>query len=118
MQKSADFINAKYGKDRVKLVFHDMYRNMKSVIDRHPKVTELVYEVLSDMGAEPIIQSSRGGFDGCTITLNGLPCPNIGCSMYNCHGCKEFSVVQEMEKVTVMITEMVKRTATMSKENI
>lgn len=118
MRKAAAFMNTKYGENRVELVFHDMYRNMKSVIDRHPKVTELVYDVLRSMGVEPVCESSRGGFDGCTITLNGLPCPNIGCSMYNCHGCKEFSVVQEMEKVVTMITEMVKRAVYIPKNEI
>lgn len=117
MRNAANFINAKYGEGRVELVFHDMYRNMKSVIDKYPKVTELVYDTLRDMGVEPICESSRGGYDGCTITLNGLPCPNIGCSMYNCHGCKEFSVIQEMEKVIDMITQMVKRAADMSRED-
>ena len=58
-------------------------------------------------GLEPVEVPVRGGTDGATLSWNGLPCPNLGTGGYGFHGPYEHISIQDMEKATEVIVNLV-----------
>jgi len=56
----------------------------------------------------PKIQPIRGGTDGANLSFMGLPCPNIFAGGLNFHGKMEWVTVENMEKATQVILNLVK----------
>lgn len=79
------------------------YRNMKKVLDQHPKVMEYGVLAIERAGMVPIRQSIRGGTDGSRLSLMGLPCPNIFAGEHAFHGKQEWVSIQDMEKAVQTI---------------
>ncbi|MBE7178037.1 MAG: peptidase T [Mucilaginibacter polytrichastri] len=73
------------------------YRNMKTVLDQHPQVSEYALEAVRRAGMEPRLRSIRGGTDGSRLSLMGLPCPNIFAGEHAFHGKQEWVSVQDMQ---------------------
>lgn len=76
----------------------EQYRNMKQVLDRHPRIMEIGLEAIRRAGMTPIRRSIRGGTDGSRLSLMGLPCPNIFAGGHAFHGKEEWVSVQDLEK--------------------
>lgn len=74
------------------------YRNMKQVLDRHPKIMEIGLEAIRRAGMDPIKRSIRGGTDGSRLSFMGLPCPNIFAGGHAFHGKEEWVSIQDMQK--------------------
>jgi len=85
------------------------YRNMKQVLDRHPKVMEIGLEAIRRAGMEPIRRSIRGGTDGSRLSFMGLPCPNVFAGGHAFHGKEEWVSVQDMEKAVRTILHIAAR---------
>ena len=115
-KKAAEFLNVKYGEGTVEVVLNEIYRNMNDILKKTPMVSELPKQIMREMGVEPKITPLRGGTDGAVLTLNGLPCPNLAPGGHNFHSRKEFAVIQSMEKVVHLCTELVKRYALYKKD--
>jgi tripeptide aminopeptidase len=79
------------------------YRNMKKVLDQHPKVMEYGVLAIERAGIVPKRQSIRGGTDGSRLSLMGLPCPNIFAGEHAFHGKQEWVSIQDMEKAVQTI---------------
>src|SRR5690606_39296181 len=73
-------------------------RNMKPVLDRHPRIVEIGMQAIRRAGMTPIRRSIRGGTDGSRLSLMGLPCPNIFAGGPAFHGKEEWVSVQDLEK--------------------
>jgi tripeptide aminopeptidase len=86
-----------------KLTISTQYRNMKKVLDQHPKVMEYGVLAIERTGLNPIRQSIRGGTDGSRLSLMGLPCPNIFAGEHAFHGKQEWVSLQDMEKAVQTI---------------
>ncbi|TRL41564.1 peptidase T [Rhizobium straminoryzae] len=86
----------------------EQYRNMKTVLDRHPEVTENLLEATRRIGLEPKITPIRGGTDGARLSFMGLPCPNIFTGGHAYHSPLEWVSVQDMETAVTAIVELVK----------
>jgi len=79
------------------------YRNMKQVLDKHPKIVEYGIEAIERAGVVAKQQSIRGGTDGSRFSYMGLPCPNIFAGEHAFHSKQEWVSVQDMEKAVQTI---------------
>lgn len=79
------------------------YRNMKQVLDKHPKIVEYGIEAIERAGVVAKQQSIRGGTDGSRLSYMGLPCPNIFAGEHAFHSKQEWVSVQDMEKAVQTI---------------
>jgi tripeptide aminopeptidase len=84
----------------------EQYRNMKKVLDQHPKITEYGMEAIKRAGLKPELKSIRGGTDGSRLSFMGLPCPNIFAGEHAFHGKQEWVSVQDMQKSVEVILNL------------
>ena len=82
------------------------YRNMKEVLDRHPKVIAFAEEAMERQGVKPLLGSIRGGTDGARLSFMGLPCPNLFDGAHNYHSPLEWVAVQDMEMAVRVLVEL------------
>jgi len=84
----------------------EQYRNMKSVLDRHPEVVENAMEAARRVGLTPQHGSIRGGTDGSRLSFMGLPCANIFAGGHAFHSPLEWVSRQDMEKTVQTLVEL------------
>ena len=95
-----------YPHSKAEFVITEQYRNMKKVIDQHPKVSEYALKAIERAGLKPIKRSIRGGTDGSRLSFMGLPCPNIFAGEHAFHGKEEWVSVQDMEAAVRTIVNL------------
>jgi len=86
----------------------EQYRNMKEVLDQHPKVIEYAKEAIERAGLKLKMESIRGGTDGSRFSFMGLPCPNLFAGEQAIHSKHEFISVQDMNKAVETMVHLVK----------
>lgn len=106
MTDAAAFLNAKYGTGTVELTLRDSYFNMKEKILPKMFIVERAQQAMRKVGIEPKIVPIRGGTDGARLSFMGLPCPNLCTGGANFHGRFEYIPVEDMEKITDMLVEL------------
>lgn len=84
----------------------EQYRNMKEVLDKHPKITEYAVEAVKRSGLKPHLSSIRGGTDGSRLSFMGLPCPNIFAGEHAFHSKLEWVSVQDMHRAVDTIIHL------------
>lgn len=84
----------------------EQYRNMKVIIDKHPKVIQYAEEGIKRSGIKVHKQSIRGGTDGSRLSFMGMPCPNIFAGEHAFHGKHEWVSVQDMQKAAEVIVNI------------
>ena len=89
-------LEAKFPGAQVKLQIEQQYRNMRTEIDRHPEILELVERAVRAVGIEPKFSKIRGGTDGARLTEMGVPTPNVFSGAQNLHGRYEWVAVRAM----------------------
>lgn len=95
-----------YPKSSYTLKTTEQYRNMKQVVDQHPKLTELGLEAIRRAGITPKLQRIRGGTDGSRLSFMGLPCPNIFAGEHAFHSKLEWVSVQDMHKAVETLVHL------------
>jgi tripeptide aminopeptidase len=108
MQQTAAKLQEEYGTEAIKLEIEDQYYNMREKIEPVMEIVDAAENVMKALGIEPNIVPVRGGTDGSQLSYMGLPTPNIFTGGENYHGQYEFISVQNMEKATQVIVEIVK----------
>jgi tripeptide aminopeptidase len=85
---------------RASFEFHvkEQYRNMKEVLDMHPRIVEYAREAITRSGLEWTMESIRGGTDGSRLSFMDLPCANLFAGEQAIHSKLEFISVQDMNK--------------------
>ncbi|MCO4319422.1 peptidase T [Phyllobacterium sp. 21LDTY02-6] len=76
----------------------EQYRNLKQVLDQHPRIVEYATEAIARAGLTPVRGSIRGGTDGSRLSFMGLPCANIFAGGHAFHSPLEWVSRQDMEK--------------------
>ena len=71
-------------------------------------VIDIVLRAMQESGVPPRVEPIRGGTDGCQLSYQGLPCPNLGTGGYAYHGPFEHITVEGMDLATDMIVELIK----------
>jgi tripeptide aminopeptidase len=89
-----------------RLTVTEQYRNMKSVLDRHPEVVANALEAIRRAGLTPKRESVRGGTDGSRLSFMGLPCANIFAGGHAFHSPLEWVSRQDMEKAVATIVHL------------
>ena len=84
------------------------YRNMKTILDRHPQIVDNAVEAIRRAGMTPVRGSIRGGTDGSRLSLMGLPCANIFAGGHAFHSPLEWVSRQDMERGVKTLVELAK----------
>ena len=82
------------------------YLNMKSKLDEHPRVLELLEQAIRATGMEPRAKAIRGGTDGARLTEMGLPTPNIFTGGMNYHSRTEWVALEAMVRASNVVIEL------------
>ena len=85
----------------------EQYRNMKSVLENHPKVIAYATKAIADCGLPLHTKPIRGGTDGARLSFMGLPCPNLFTGEMALHSKHEFVSVQDMQKSLGVLLRLV-----------
>jgi tripeptide aminopeptidase len=91
---------------RVDIAVDEQYRNMRTVLDRHPQIVDNAREAIRRCGLEPVTKSIRGGTDGSRLSFMGLPTPNLFAGEHNFHSRLEWVSRQDMEKAVDVIVAL------------
>ena len=103
----ASYMNEKYGPGTVEPIVKDSYYNMRSLIEPHMHIIRRAEAAYRAVGVEPFAKPIRGGTDGCKLSYEGLPCPNLATGGMNYHGRFECIAVQDMDKMAEMLFALV-----------
>jgi tripeptide aminopeptidase len=95
------YINSRY-----EFIVQESYRNMKTILNKYPHVTEYALEAVRRSGVEPKKDIIRGGTDGSRFSFMGLPCPNIFAGEHAIHSKKEWISVRDMQKAVETIINL------------
>lgn len=104
----AHFINVKYGEGTATLEVKDQYYNMREQVEPYYFIVEKAVKAMEMAGIKPKIQPIRGGTDGANLSFKGLPCPNIFAGGMNFHGKMEFASLENIEKASEVVLNIVK----------
>ena len=94
---AAQQLNKVYGEGTVTLKIEDSYYNMAEKILPHRHLIDNAKEAMQELGVTPVTQPIRGGTDGCKLSFEGIPCPNLGTGAFNYHSRYEYVSAQQME---------------------
>jgi tripeptide aminopeptidase len=92
---------------RFEFAVTEQYRNMKEVLDGHPRVVDYAKEAIQKAGLQVKMESIRGGTDGSRLSYMGLPCPNLFAGEQAIHSKLEFISVQDMNKAVETMVHLV-----------
>jgi len=106
IRKVADDVLKKFPGSTYTLDIKQQYRNMKSVLDKHPYIVEYGMEAMQRAGLNAKLCSIRGGTDGSRLSFMGLPCPNIFAGEHAFHSKHEWVSVQDMQKAVETILHL------------
>jgi len=106
IRKIVDDVLKKFPGSSYQIDVKPQYRNMKSMLDKHPKIVEYAMEAIKRTGLEAKLCSIRGGTDGSRLSFMGLPCPNIFAGEHAFHSKQEWVSVQDMQKAVETILHL------------
>ena len=84
----------------------EYYRNMREVVDAHPRVVEYAREAITRAGLEVRTRPIRGGTDGSRLSFMGLPTPNLFAGEQNFHSRLEWVSTYDMQKAVEVIVHL------------
>jgi len=99
----------KYPTAKVELEIVDSYPNMIEFVKKDPECKNFIENIYNKLGFEFSYVPVRGGTDGATFSAKGCPCPNLGTGSYNHHGPYEFAVLEQMEQLVQIGTEIFRK---------
>jgi tripeptide aminopeptidase len=106
LRKIADNELKKFPGSSYALQINPQYRNMRAVLDEHPKIVEYGMEAIRRAGLNAKLCSIRGGTDGSRLSFMGLPCPNIFAGEHAFHSKQEWVSIQDMQKAVETILHL------------
>ena len=111
VEKTAAWLNAKYGEGTVKVTLNDQYYNMRQQIEPVMHVIDIAFDAMKECGVTPRVRAIRGGTDGAQLSFKGLPCPNVFAGGLNFHGPHEFLPIPSLEKASEVVVKICELTA-------
>ena len=108
MYDALETMQIKYGIAAVQIDVKETYYNMRSKIEPCMYIVDRAKEAMERIGIQPKIVPIRGGTDGARLSFEGLPCPNLCTGGENFHGRFEYIPVEDMEKVTELLVEILR----------
>jgi tripeptide aminopeptidase len=90
----------------VEFTIEEAYRNMREVLEQHPRVVDYARRAIRLAGMEPIERPIRGGTDGSRLSFMGLPTPNLFAGEHNFHSRLEWVAAEDMDKAVEVIVKL------------
>jgi tripeptide aminopeptidase len=90
----------------VEFAITEQYRNMREVLEQHPRVVDYARQAIRLAGMEPIERPIRGGTDGSRLSFMGLPTPNLFAGEHNFHSRLEWVSAEDMDKAVEVIVNL------------
>ena len=106
VKKIADTLEKIHPGCSIKLEFDESYKNMRTYIDKEPKVVDYLYEAVEKAGIQVVDKIIRGGTDGARLAEMGIPCPNIFTGGSNFHSRIEWAAVPAMVKACEVMVNL------------
>ncbi len=106
LEKLAREAVAKFPGSQMDFEVTEQYRNMKEILDQHPKVAAYAVEAMKRLGLKTKEHYIRGGTDGAKLCFAGIPTPNIFAGSQSYHSPLEFVAIQDMEMAVKTIVEI------------
>lgn len=88
---------------RFELTVEESYRNMRQVIEKHPRVVDAAKAAIRRAGLDPVVKPIRGGTDGSRLSFMGVPTPNLFAGEHNFHSRLEWVSAQDMDAAVATI---------------
>lgn len=114
VQQLAREVAARYPGSTVEFTIDESYRNMREVLEQHPRVMDYARQAIRSAGLEPIEKPIRGGTDGSRLSFMGLPTPNLFAGEHNFHSRLEWASAEDMDKAVEVIVNLCRIWATES----
>jgi tripeptide aminopeptidase len=106
-EETASKIKAEYGKNAISVELNDQYYNMGEKIVPVKEIVDIAHKAMTNLDIKPLVSPIRGGTDGSQLSYMGMPTPNIFTGGENYHGKYEYISVDNMEKATRVMIEMI-----------
>jgi tripeptide aminopeptidase len=106
LQQLAQDVVAQFAGASLQYQVTEQYRNMKTVLDKHPQVVAYAAQAIERAGLQVKKESIRGGTDGSRLSHMGLPCPNLFTGMQNIHSKLEWIGAKDMAKAAETIVHL------------
>ncbi len=104
----------RYGAECFEVRIEDSYYNMLEKIRPHMHLIHNAVAAMKAVGVEPRIAPIRGGTDGCRLSFEGIPCPNLGTGAYHWHSRNEYVCVEEMALAVRILARIIEKYAAYS----
>ncbi|MCQ2332344.1 MAG: peptidase T [Paludibacteraceae bacterium] len=108
MERTARWMNEKYGEGAVEIELKDQYYNMREMVEPEIHIIDRAFKAMEEAGVKPKVSPIRGGTDGAQLSFKGLLCPNIFAGGHNFHGRYEYLPINSMMKAIEVIVNIVK----------
>lgn len=108
LEAIAAAVRVKHPRVKVGVAIEESYRNMRFVLEKHPKVVDYALEAVKRAGLEPKLHRIRGGTDGSRLCYMGLPTPNIFTGGHLFHSRREWIAAEDMESAVRTLIELCK----------
>jgi tripeptide aminopeptidase len=106
VQQLAREVANRYPGCAVDFAIDESYRNMREVLELHPRVVDYARHAIRLAGMEPIEKPIRGGTDGSRLSFMGLPTPNLFAGEHNFHSRLEWVSAEDMDKAVEVIVNL------------
>ena len=106
-EETATKIKKEYGNKAISVELNNQYFNMGEKIEPVKEIVDIAHKAMTNLGITPLVIPIRGGTDGSQLSYMGMPTPNIFTGGENYHGKYEFVSVDNMEKATKVMIEMI-----------
>jgi tripeptide aminopeptidase len=106
VQQLAQEVATRYPGSSVTFRIDESYRNMREVLEHHPRVVDYARQAIRMAGLEPIEKPIRGGTDGSRLSFMGLPTPNVFAGEHNFHSRLEWVSAEDMDAAVEVIVNL------------
>lgn len=106
-EEAAAKVKAEYGPKSISVEVNDQYFNMGEKIEPVKEIVDIAHLAMTNLDIDPLVIPIRGGTDGSQLSYMGMPTPNIFTGGENYHGKYEYISVDNMEKATKVMLEMI-----------
>jgi tripeptide aminopeptidase len=116
MTKFAEAVETAFPGGKVDVEAKKLYANMRSHMEKDPRVLSYLKKAVEDAGVEPREEIIRGGTDGARLSEMGVPTPNVFTGGHNFHSRYEWAALSVMGEATLSALNLVRNWAEESRE--
>ena len=99
-------VESQFPGGKVVIEYTKQYSNMRTHLDKEPRVAELLEDAVRATGIEPVRKLIRGGTDGARLSAMGIPTPNIFTGGNSYHSRSEWASLGAMVRASQVIINL------------